>query len=252
LVAFLIEAGLLIDGILNIEDGSHNPAETPFLVAVQHNAFDLATTFLEFGADPNALCLSSGLLSLERPTTVLGHIIASSSQHTIPRLRYLLERCPKNKTIDFIVEPARQLSALHRAAWAHQGILHRLPDHSRTGYLCRDDYDLDVNRGIIQELLEKWGYVGEHLNRRCKIHGRTALHLAVEAGNIQGVELLLEKEADASLCDDLGLTPTELAEELFNGVCDDISEAQDSYAAIIKILLKKQHTNQRLHSTKGV
>lgn len=69
LMSFLIEAGLPIDGIsLSDADDSRSSAESPLLVAVQHKAFNLATTFLEHGADPNALCVSSGLLSLEFPT----------------------------------------------------------------------------------------------------------------------------------------------------------------------------------------
>jgi hypothetical protein len=187
LVSFLIEAGLTIDGIPSSDtDDSHSPAETPFLIAVQHNAFNLATTFLEHGADPNALSVSSGLLSLEFPTTIIGQVIAASSQHTIPRLRYLLEQCPKNDAIEFIVEPTRQLSVLHRAAWAHKGITHRVPDEPDSEPLSRDEYYMVVNRDIIHELLQKWGDPETHLNVRCRIHGRTALHLAVEAGKSQG------------------------------------------------------------------
>lgn len=78
LFSFLIEAGLTLDGITYSDTDSHCPAETPFLVAVQHNAFNLATTFLEHGANPNALSVSSGLLSLDSPPPSLDR---SSSLH---------------------------------------------------------------------------------------------------------------------------------------------------------------------------
>ncbi|PYH94510.1 kinase-like protein [Aspergillus ellipticus CBS 707.79] len=212
LVSYLVDAGLSVDGHHSSSDG-YTP-ETPFLVAVQHNAFNLATAFVEHGAHPNTLCLSSGLLSLEHPTTVLGHIIAASAQHTIPRLRYLLEECPspEDKKATFIIEPTRQLSALHRAAWAHKSVMHRVSP-SESKFLGRDEYDMVVNRDIMQELLQKWGDAEEHVNLRCRVHGRTALHLAAEAGNTMGCELLLTRNADASLRDELGLTAAELAKE---------------------------------------
>ncbi|KAJ5911152.1 uncharacterized protein N7473_000455 [Penicillium subrubescens] len=238
LVPFLIETGLLIDGIPSSDtNDSNGPAETPLLVAVQHNAFNLATTFLEHGADPNALCVSSGLLSLEFPTTILGQIVAASSQHTIPRLRYLIEQCPKSNAIEFIVEPARQVSVLHRAAWAHKGITHRVPDESNGSALSREEYDMVVNRDIMHELLQKWGDPETHLNIRCQIHGRTALHMAVEAGNLKAAELLVEKGADVSVCDDLGLTPVDLAGERLNELGDQRSWEQEVYAALISLLM---------------
>jgi hypothetical protein len=50
-------------------------------------------------------------------------------------------------------------------------------------YLSRDEYDKVVNRDIIHELLQRWGDAERHVNILCRIHRRTALHLAVEAGN---------------------------------------------------------------------
>ena len=251
LVSYLVlDAGLHIDGYYSNANGDSpefesNPRctpETPFLVAVQHNAFNLASTFLEFGADPNAVGSSAGLLSLENPTTVLGHIIAASAQHSIPRLRYLLGKSSTHGEIkiNFIVEQTRQLSALHRAAWAHKGVMHRTPNTSdpQCAFLTRDEYDMVVNRDIIQELLETWGDA-ESVNLRCGVHERTALHLAVEAGNITGVGMLLEKKADTSICDGLGLTAVELAGDVLSGLDEGNEEEQGIYAGIICILLGK-------------
>ncbi|OJJ45965.1 hypothetical protein ASPZODRAFT_143828 [Penicilliopsis zonata CBS 506.65] len=192
-ISYLLKAGLSLQELPS--------TESPFLVALQHNVFDLASSLLTAGAQVSALCCDAGFLSLEYPTSVLGHLIAASAQHTIPRLRYLL-RC----SVDFIVEPTRQLSALHRAAWAYKGIMHR---GEKKDPVTRHGYDMMVNRDIMAELLEKWG-TAEHVNLPCGIHGRTALHLAVAAGNIHAVELLRGK-ADASLRDDLGMNALELA-----------------------------------------
>ncbi|PWY73020.1 ankyrin [Aspergillus heteromorphus CBS 117.55] len=239
LVSYLVDVGLDIEGS-HSGSNEHSP-ETPFLVAVQHNAFNLASTFIHCGAHPNALCTSSGLLSLEYPTTVLGHIIAASAQHTVPRLRYLLEACPTQDNKQgsfgsFIVEPARQLSALHRAAWAHRGIMHRTPECNTPAhrFLNRDEYDMIMNQDIIHELLQKWGDV-ESVNLRCGIHGRTALHLAAEAGNVRGCEMLLARKADVSVRDELGLTAVELARETLDGLDEGVGEAE-MYSRIIGIL----------------
>ncbi|KAL1860095.1 hypothetical protein Plec18170_002044 [Paecilomyces lecythidis] len=239
LVSYLVDAGLPIDGYSgNDEDNSENHSpETPFLVTVQHNALDLASKFLQFGADLNALRFSSGLLSLEYPTTPLGHIVAASAQHSTPRLRYLLEKCCTHDSIEFIVEPRRQLSALHRAAWAHKGVMHRNPTNPESAFLARDEYDMVINRDIMQELLEKWGDA-ENVNLRCGIHGRTALHLAVEAGNVNGVELLMEKKADISICDNLGLTAVELAQVMMDSLEED-GEEQGVYTEIISMIIRE-------------
>ncbi|KAL3478344.1 kinase-like protein [Aspergillus californicus] len=227
------------------ESDSTRTPETPFLVAVQHNAFNLASTFLEFGADPNAVCCHAGLLALENPTTVLGHIIAASAQHSVPRLRYLLSKCSTDGGIgiNFIVEENRQLTALHRAAWAHKGVMHRTAgaNNAECAFLTRGEYDVVVNQEIMRELLETWGDP-QSVNCRCGIHQRTALHLAVEAGNIGGVEMLLAKKADTTLYDGLGLTAVELARDVL-GALDEGGkggeEERDIYTGIINMLLGK-------------
>ncbi|KAL4993593.1 hypothetical protein BDV10DRAFT_199466 [Aspergillus recurvatus] len=240
LVAFLVKSGLSVGGIPAGQKETVYGVESPFLVAIQHNAFGLATTFVDYGADPNASSCSAGLLSLEHRTSVLGHIVAAASQHTVPRLRYLLEQCPKRKEVDFIVEHTRRLSALHRVAWAHKGISHRSPHGSakETKHLSRDEYDMAMNREIMHELLQKWGDSPVHLDARCLVHGRSALHLAVDAGNLAAVELLVGKGADVSSVDDLGLTPVLLAHEVLDELDEGDVEMQDIYVGIITLLVK--------------
>ncbi|KAL6233197.1 hypothetical protein BDW75DRAFT_215712 [Aspergillus navahoensis] len=239
LVAFLVESGLSIAGIPAGQKETVHGVESPFLVAIQHNAFGLATTFLDYGADPNASSCGAGLLSLEHPTSVLGHLVAAASQNAVPRLRYLLEQCPKRNEVEFIVEHTRQLSALHRAAWAHKGISHRsLHDLAEEKmHLSREEYDMAMNREIMHELLQKWGDSPTYLDARCLIHGRSALHLAVDAGNLAAVELLVGKGADVSSVDDLGLTPVLLAQEKLDELGEGDAGMQDIYAGIITLLL---------------
>jgi ankyrin repeat protein len=228
LVRILVEKGLPADGRVNhssektpSEEHTTIPAksgmicvETPLLVAIQNNAFNLATLFLDLGADPNALCLSSGLVTLPHPTTVLGHLIAASAQHTTSRLRYLIMDSPTNDKLDFIVTPSKNLSAIHLAARAHKDVWHRSSDEGdKSRPVSRKDYDMVVNEEIMQELLLRWG--GEaHLNLKSGVEGGTALHLAVDAGNVEAVRLLVEKGADTTVTDDFGLTPAELGKAL--------------------------------------
>lgn len=232
LVSFLVTAGVPIDGI---PVGNSSDSESPFLVAIQHNAFGLATAFLGHGANHNACSRTSGMLSLRHPTSVLGLIVAASAQHTVPRVRYLLEQCPKKDELDFIVDHSQQMTALHRAAWAHKGIRHRLPQNQEQAELSRGEYDMVVNREIMHELLQKWADPETHLNARCRIHGRTALHLAVDAGNTAAVEMLLDKGADSTITDDLDLTPGLLAQEIMGELGDEEAELLDVYAIIVTL-----------------
>lgn len=94
-----------------------------------------------------------------------------------------------------------------------------------------------VNRSIILVLLQKLRNLGELVNLRCQLYRRTALHSAIEAANVDGVELLLGNGADSTICDDLGLTPVKLAQKLLNDLHDEDSRELDLYAAIIDLLL---------------
>jgi ankyrin repeat protein len=207
LAADLVAAGVPVNGRLT----PSSMAETPILVALENNAFNLATTLLGLGADINALSLSSGLMSLEHPNTILGHIVASAAQHSRPRLRYLLSQCDGSANVEFIVESERKISALHRAAWAYHGISSRSADSDDTNPIQRKDYDMDINRDIMYELLQRFNSP-EQLNVKSGYLGRTALHLAVEVANLAAVEFLLERGADTHIQDDLEQTALELGQ----------------------------------------
>ncbi|ERF69389.1 hypothetical protein EPUS_05934 [Endocarpon pusillum Z07020] len=183
LVTDLVAAGVPVEGRLTPDSIS----ETPLLVALENNAFNLASTLLSLGADINALSVGSGLMALEHPNTILGHIVASAAQHSTPRLRYLLSQCEASENLDFTVEPERNISALHRAAWAYRGTYSRSPD-SNDGQ-------------PIQRSTTTWPSTAT-----------SSLHHAVEAANLAALELLLERGARTDIRDALDQTPLQLGE----------------------------------------
>jgi ankyrin repeat protein len=188
------------------------PCETPFTVSLRHNAFPLSTTLLSLGANPNALTLTSGLFSSPYPLTPLGHTIISNARFSSARLKYLLAL----PNIACIVEPARNLTALHRAAMAHVDV-YRISDSdsdSNAGPLGdavrREEVDTDTNADILYELLLRFREPAQ-LNATCGIRGNTALHLAIEAGNLGAVHGLLRAGADALLVNEDGETAVQIA-----------------------------------------
>lgn len=223
LVVQLIDLGFPVDGqvlecstsaalpeinTLSIHDGNAFPNssnETPFAVAIRHNAFNLANKLLSLGADPNSLSSTAGLFASANPLTVLGHVIVSNARFCQARLNYLLD----NRSIDFVVEPTRRLTALHRCAMAHQDVTKRAGDG---GPVSAAEFDMDTSADIMYELLVKWRQPGE-LNATCKIKGNAALHLAVLARNLGAVKSLVEVGASRSIENDEGKTPLGLAEE---------------------------------------
>lgn len=208
----LVDAGVALEG----RPPDTTQPETPLTVAIQNNAFNLASSLLTLGANINALSHSSGLIATEHPTTILGHIIASTARHSIPRLRFLLYDCALHESIDFIVEPARKLSALHRAAWGHCGLYFASSQHAtRKVPLHREECDWAANRDLVYELLQRF-HAPEELNRRCEVLGRTALHFATEAGNSSAVSELLAMGADATLLDEGGEAAAQLAARLLS------------------------------------
>lgn len=164
LAELLIESGVPVDGrkethgttdatdissltLDDLEAGIYS-CETAFSVAVRRNAFNIGNHLLRLGAEPNTLSLSSGTFTSLRPLTGLGHLIISNARYSIARFRYLLNIF---KPVDFVVEPERNLTALHRAALAYT-------DTSRAdgGELVKqEEFDFETNAEIIREILLK-------------------------------------------------------------------------------------------------
>jgi len=202
----LIRAGVPTDGQM-VDKGD---CESPLLVALKNNAFNLANLLLDRGADVNTKSVSSGFIVLEYPTTTLGHIVASAARHCIPRLRYLLYDCAAADHIDFVVESERKLTALHRAAWAYKGIFNRSLDGKPAQAMNRKEYNFANNRDIAYELLQRFGD-DLHLNSKTTDTCKTAMHLAVDALNVEVVQLLLDRRASICIPDAMGKTPIDLA-----------------------------------------
>ncbi|KAF5639668.1 death-associated kinase 1 [Fusarium sp. NRRL 52700] len=185
LVQLLLDHGAPLNGLPD-EVGK---TESPLLVAVQNDQFQLADSFVSHGADINLTSMSSGHLSFTNPTTIFGHIIASNARNSIARLRYLLGRADR---LNFIVEPTRQWTALHRAAAAHIDVEFRATDATEAAELDWTDVDWSANREIMNELLRQFNNP-EQLDAVEGSMGLTAMHLAVLAGNEAAVKLLLDK-----------------------------------------------------------
>jgi ankyrin repeat protein/serine/threonine protein kinase len=211
----IIEAGVEVDAQIS---GSMD-LETPLLVALKNNAFNLAEELQQRGAKVHSLCTSSGLITLEQPTTVLGHLIASAARGTVARLQLVLSQAQaaQDRATIFVVEPNRQLTVFHLAARAHKGVFERIPDGKSSAVAYqRSQYDAAQNRDILNELLQHFGSADEVINARTgeALFRRTALHLAVDAFNLNAVELLLDRSSlDGSLQDSNGQTALDLAYE---------------------------------------
>ncbi|KAF5548231.1 death-associated kinase 1 [Fusarium mexicanum] len=205
LVQPLLDHGAPLDGFPD-EVGK---AESPLLVAVQNDQFQLADSFISHGADINLTSMSSGHLSFTNPTTIFGHVIASNARNSIARLRYLLDRAD---CLDFIVEPTRQWTALHRAAAAHIDVEFRATDATEEAELDWTDIDWSANREIMNELLRQFDNP-EQVEAVEGSMGLTAMHLAVLAGNDAAVKLLLDKcaHSDVPSADGMGPTAAEMA-----------------------------------------
>lgn len=106
--------GVPVDGRLH----GGTMVETPFALAILHNAFNLADALFALGADINALSIRSTFLVVVWPTTILGHLIISNARHATTQVCYLLDK----GNVNFVVEPERGLTALHRAAWSHREV----------------------------------------------------------------------------------------------------------------------------------
>ncbi|KFZ18767.1 hypothetical protein V501_01014 [Pseudogymnoascus sp. VKM F-4519 (FW-2642)] len=213
LVRKIIEAGIEVDA----QSNESADLETPLLVALKNNAFNLAQELLRRGANINAACISSGLITLEQSTTVLGHLVASAARGSIARMQLIFNQpqAAQDRATMFVVEPQRQLTALHLAARAHKGVFDRIPDgkSSPVAYQ-RTQYDFGQNRDILSELLQHFGSSDELINALTgeALFRRTALHFAVDAVSLSAVELLLDQDSiDISVQDSNGQSALDLA-----------------------------------------
>lgn len=86
--------------------------------------------------------------------------------------------------------------------------------------LRREECDWAADRDLLYELPQRFN-ASEELDRRCEVLGRTAPHLATQAGNTGVVSELLAMGADATLLDEGGEAAAQLAARLL----------RDGYAA---------------------
>ena len=240
LIQILVEMGFPVEGPSGADDTQNVPPdistlsiadkqgpnqinETPFAVAIRHNAFNLADTLLSLGADANSLSNTSGLSKVVNPLTVLGHAIVSNARYCHARLNYLLNLVG-DSSISFIVEPERNLTALHRCAIAHVEVMKRTDG----GVLVsRQEFDTDTNADIMYELLRKWSKP-EEIDAKSGIDGNTALHLAVTVQNLGTVQNLLEAGASAAIENEHG----ETALQLVRKIVERTSESQQIEALL--------------------
>lgn len=216
MVALLIHAGVKIDGrpagsIPSDESlpGTSNyyHVETPFGIALRSNSFNLANSLIFHGADVNALSLASGMIVSHYPLTVLGHIIVSNARYSTRRLRYLFDLRKRDVAtiVNFVVDPARRLSALHRVALAHDDLFTHAGQRVQ-----REDFDFDTNRDILLELLRVYKEPSS-LDLPSGIEARTALHLAIEVANVEAVRELIRAGASKDIEDAHGCSPSKRA-----------------------------------------
>ena len=207
LVDDLVAAGVPVDG------ESDWSSETPLYVAIRRNAFRLADKLLNHGASINVARLRSSFIVSPNPLTGLGHIIALNARHSFNSLRYMMgsKAAAKEGAIpDFIVEPARMLSALHFCATVPHGLSYA----NSAAPLTREDFDWETNRAIAHELLE-WFCQPRQLDMKSRLQGKTALHLAAEFGNYGVAEELVKSGADKSIKCETGESPAEIARRVF-------------------------------------
>ena len=218
------------------KQGPNQINETPFAVAIRHNAFNLADTLLSLGAGANSLSTTSGLFHVVNPLTVLGHVIVSNARFCHARLNYLLNLAG-DSNISFIVEPKRNLSALHRCAMAHLEVMKRTDGGA---LVSKQEFDTDTNADIMYELLRKW-FKPEEIDAKSGIDGNTALHLAVTVQNLGTVQNLLEAGASAAIKNEHGETPLQLVRK----IVERTSEGQQIEALLANHELLRNFVEQQ-------
>ena len=91
----------------------------------------------------------------------------------------------KPETASFIVDTAQGLTALHLCALVPDGLTLASGEPIKSS-----DFDKNTNRFINHKILECYGET-KHLNWKCYLQGKTALHLAAENGKVDVVEELV-------------------------------------------------------------
>ena len=235
----LLEAGVP----LGPDSGTNamSAPESPLLIALQNNCFNLAETLIGHQAPLDAICIASGPTRLEHPTTVFGQIIASNMRGTSDRADFLhkhvdaakqAQTSKTNGDMNSIspssltsIEPQRGLTPLHRLSWAHLRTYDRPLDPRSTSSslphpLDRHDYDFSRNRQLLTHLLQNSLFnTPDLLNKADLVNGRTALHFAVEAGNVGAVETLLGTEGlDPEVKDKAGMSAFDIAHQTLREV----------------------------------
>jgi ankyrin repeat protein len=199
----LLKRGIPVDGL-------NDSGCTPFRNAVKLGCFDLATLFLQYGADKETI--NNGI-------TVLGDLAVAGSDYPVVSLKFLLEPPHEFGTASFIVSPALQTSVLQITVVKSEA-----------------GRDSNGHMPYLAYLLERFP-LPEHLNAAGT--GMTALHLGVRACFSESVQLLLEAGADPNILNyrhrtalDMAVEMAEEADPGLPGFPEDIYEAGDKAVAL--------------------
>ncbi|KAL9050763.1 MAG: hypothetical protein Q9162_006442 [Coniocarpon cinnabarinum] len=204
LIESIIALGVPVDGTpLKGTDSAVYQSETPLSIALRRSALSQAKCLISHGADLNALSYSAALTTALHPLTILGHAVAGNMRFSTPRITQLLQSFPARPA--FIVEPQRLLTILHRCAMAHRDLFETGSGDQST----RTKWDFTTAIAIMQELLKVFKQQ-EELDAQCDIDDKTALHLSVEVGNPDMVELLVEAGASCRIRDKNGSIAADL------------------------------------------
>jgi len=190
-------------------DGPTGAGQSPFRKAVKLGCFELATLFLRYGADKEALVSKM---------TVLGELAVAGSDYPVVSLQFLLEPPHKFGASSFLTSPEPQLSVLQLAVTKFEA-----------------GRDSNGNMAHLAYILERFPSP-EHLNFAGD--GIAPLHQAVQSCFPEGVQLLLEAGADPNILNwehraalDMAVDMAEKADPSLPGFPEEICEAGDKSVA---------------------
>lgn len=200
----LLKRGISVDG-----PAGAGARQTPFRKAVKLGCFELATLFLRYGADKEALV--SGV-------TVLGDLAMAGSDYPVGSLQFLLEPPHGFGPSSFVISPKPRLSVLQMAVTKLDG--------------ARDSSGSMAHLAYILERFpspEHLSFAGDAI---------TPLHQAVNSSYPEGVQLLLEAGADPNVLNwehrstlDIAMEMAEEADPDLPGFPEEILEAGDKAVA---------------------